>query len=346
MRKSLSISVVIPLYNKAEEIIATLESVLKQDRAADEVIIVDDGSTDSSFEVVSAYISCLASTQKDAINLVRQENQGVSAARNHGIELANGEYIAFLDADDVWLPQFLSQIEQLYFDGHSSEFLATAYQYQLGQLDYQAAKFRYGRNTDLENYFDMVAEGDLPFNASSVCIAKALLLKLGGFPLGQRMGEDQELWQRAALCGRIAYSPLRLSVYRLEADNRACAQKPETQECQYSQQLFDIARHDGLQDSLRGSLLACTATHLRHLAKLNIDAACFEQAKSLLIRSLERKFTFKSLFYLLLSHAFLSKQGLKAWFCKIDELRGTEKNSQLSQLRYKKRWRGSLDQLY
>ena len=148
------------------------------------------------------------------------------------------------------------------------------------------------------------------------------------------------------MCGRIAYSPLRLSVYRLEADNRACAQKPETQECQYSQQLFDIARHDGLQDSLRESLLTCTATHLRHLAKLNIDAACFDQAKRLLIRSLKRKFTFKSLFYLLLSHAFLSKQGIKAWFCKIVELRGTEKNSQLSQLRYKKRWRGSLDQLY
>lgn len=103
------ISVVIPLYNKGFIISETLESVLAQTFTDFEVVIVNDGSTDDSFEIVSQY-------SDDRIRLYNQENKGVSKTRNAGIEYAKGELIAFLDADDFWYPNHLEELYQLYID--------------------------------------------------------------------------------------------------------------------------------------------------------------------------------------------------------------------------------------
>ena len=96
-------SVVIPLYNKEHYIASTLRSVLAQTYPDYEVIVVDDGSTDHSLQACKT-------VQSDKIRIVQQANQGVSAARNKGIELAAGEYICFLDADDTWHPDYLQNI--------------------------------------------------------------------------------------------------------------------------------------------------------------------------------------------------------------------------------------------
>lgn len=93
-------SVVIPLYNKEHYIAGTLRSVLTQTFPDYEVIVVDDGSTDHSLQACKE-------VRSDKIRVVQQANQGVSAARNKGIELAAGEYICFLDADDTWHPDYL-----------------------------------------------------------------------------------------------------------------------------------------------------------------------------------------------------------------------------------------------
>jgi glycosyltransferase involved in cell wall biosynthesis len=103
------ISVVIPLYNKGFIISETLESVLAQTFTDFEIVIVNDGSTDDSFEIVSQY-------SDDRIRLYNQENKGVSKTRNAGIEYAKGELIAFLDADDFWYPNHLEELYQLYID--------------------------------------------------------------------------------------------------------------------------------------------------------------------------------------------------------------------------------------
>ena len=100
------ISVVIPLYNKAPYIARALNSVLAQERLPEEIIVVDDGSTDGGGDLVKQFKDPL-------IRLIRQENQGVSAARNRGISLAKGELIAFLDADDTWQPGFLKVISEM-----------------------------------------------------------------------------------------------------------------------------------------------------------------------------------------------------------------------------------------
>lgn len=101
-----SISVIIPVYNGERYLAEAIESVLAQTRPADEIIVVDDGSTDNSAVVAQGFGL--------PVKLVRQANQGQAAARNLGVELAHGNLLAFLDADDLWLPDKLArQVEAL-----------------------------------------------------------------------------------------------------------------------------------------------------------------------------------------------------------------------------------------
>jgi len=91
-----TVSVVVPTYNRGWIINEAIDSVLSQDRDGFELIVVDDGSTDNTQEIVSSY--------RDRIKVIKQENKGVSAARNKGIVSSSGTHIAFLDSDDLWLP--------------------------------------------------------------------------------------------------------------------------------------------------------------------------------------------------------------------------------------------------
>jgi len=102
----MEISVIIPLYNKAPYIKRAIDSIKNQTHPASEIIIVDDGSTDSSNRVVSAIAK-----ENSNIKLFTQKNMGASVARNRGVELATSDYVAFLDADDEFLENnFLSKL--------------------------------------------------------------------------------------------------------------------------------------------------------------------------------------------------------------------------------------------
>ncbi|NLZ30356.1 MAG: glycosyltransferase family 2 protein, partial [Methanomicrobiales archaeon] len=100
------VSVVIPLYNKAPYIARALSSIIAQTRQDFEVIVIDDGSTDGGEEIVRGF-------DDPRIRVIRQENRGVSAARNRGIEAARADFIAFLDADDEWMPTHLGALLRL-----------------------------------------------------------------------------------------------------------------------------------------------------------------------------------------------------------------------------------------
>ena len=104
------VSVVIPTYNRAGCLPRAIDSVLAQTFDDYEIIVIDDGSSDNTSEVLAAY--------GDRVCVVKQVNQGVSAARNHGIRVARGEFVAFLDSDDEWLPRKLEAQVQ-YLNSHS-----------------------------------------------------------------------------------------------------------------------------------------------------------------------------------------------------------------------------------
>jgi len=107
------VSVIIPTYNRTQQTIAAIESVLAQTYSNVEIIVVNDGSTDGTGDAIQRLVD-QASNHSASIRLFHQENQGPSVARNLGIEKAQGEYIAFLDSDDVWLPEKLErQVEAM-----------------------------------------------------------------------------------------------------------------------------------------------------------------------------------------------------------------------------------------
>ena len=101
-------SIIIPLYNKVPYVAKAIQSVLAQTFTDYELVIVDDGSEDNSADVaakvIEGHVNC---------RLMKQENEGVSVARNNGVSVSQGEYLCFLDADDWWEPTFLEELDQL-----------------------------------------------------------------------------------------------------------------------------------------------------------------------------------------------------------------------------------------
>ena len=133
------ISIVIPLYNKAAVICRTMESVKQQIFSDFEILIVNDGSTDDSLSVLMDFLSENEAVFKNSVRLIEQENKGVSAARNQGIKEARGEIIAFLDADDEWLPDYLKTIAFLVEKYPECDIFGTAYSFKMNKKEKRIA---------------------------------------------------------------------------------------------------------------------------------------------------------------------------------------------------------------
>lgn len=214
-------SVVIPLYNKEPHIKGAIDSVLAQKVQDFEIIIVDDGSTDKSAEVVKGFTD-------PRIRLIQQENAGVSAARNKGIEKARAEIIAFLDADDEWTPSFLETILRLKNKYPEAGAYATGYKIsRAGEIKIASLKKLPPAPWEglLPSYFMSTALGDHPVCSSAVCIPKTIIMEIGGFKKGVTWGEDDDLWGRVALRYPIVYSWEVGAIYHKEAINRSFKKK-------------------------------------------------------------------------------------------------------------------------
>lgn len=216
------ISVVIPLYNKEETIQRALQSVLRQTLQPDEVLVVDDGSTDRS----------LARVQEMAVahtHIIRQSNQGVSAARNRGIAEAQGEYIAFLDADDEWHRDFLSTMMHLFSTYPRCNVAASSYYKIDAKGNKTKALLRCIHLADgegiLNNYFEVAAHSEPPINSSCLMVRADAMKAIGGFPLGVGQGEDLLTWARLAVNNEIAYYTTPLSKFYTEQCGEMSAPK-------------------------------------------------------------------------------------------------------------------------
>lgn len=195
------ISVVIPLYNKADFIAKAVDSVLAQAETDWELIVVDDGSSDGGPEIVERY-------PDQRIKLVRQRNAGVSAARNEGARLASSDWVAFLDADDYWAPAHLSGLRTAQRAWPEAVACASAYYVVGAKGECRAIRLpadQQGRATLLENYFAQVREHEHPIHSSAIMVKRDVFLKLGGFPVGVTAGEDIIMWSRLACAGAIGY---------------------------------------------------------------------------------------------------------------------------------------------
>jgi len=213
-RSSAFVSVVIPAYRCGGVIGRTLESVLGQTRAADEIIVVDDGSGDNTAEVVRRY--------GDKVRYMHQENAGASAARNTGIAAARGEWIALLDGDDEWLPQKLElqmgilarHPELMWVTGNYLRCLCGA-QKRAAELEEHKARRLLAGKDFFASYFSALAAGAGGWTGTMV-IKRQALIEAGLFRTGQKRANDLDMWWRVAhRWPQIGYTPAPVAIYHL-----------------------------------------------------------------------------------------------------------------------------------
>jgi len=211
-------SVIIPLYNKEKDIFFTLSSVFNQTFKDYEIIIVNDGSTDSSVEIVK-------NLKSDKIHLFSKNNEGVSKARNYGVEKANSNYIAFLDADDYWYPNHLENINVLIETFPKHAWFASSYE---KKHSHKLISPMYSPILEKEeNWFGEVSDFfkysfiDCLAWTSSICMQKEFYTALNGFDEGITHGEDTDLWIRAALKEKLVFSNKITAQHNLISSNRS-----------------------------------------------------------------------------------------------------------------------------
>lgn len=204
-----SVSVVIPLYNKEKYIQRTLTSVQRQVVTDYEVLIVDDGSTDGSAAVVEPYLV------DRRFRLIRQENAGEGGARNRGLREAAGSIIAFLDADDEWLPGHLQSILNLATLFPAAGFFATGYR-SVYPNDFSVLRTINRRYPCLIHDCYRFAAAGHSVHISSVAIKRCAATSGVLFSENERIGADLEFYLRILLKTTLAYDPRISSTYRCD----------------------------------------------------------------------------------------------------------------------------------
>lgn len=209
------LSVIIPLYNKELSIGRAIASVLAQDYHNFELLVIDDGSTDQSYARSAVF-------SDPRLYLIRQSNQGVSVARNEGMRRARGQYLCFLDADDAYLPEFLHQIVGLIRQNPQAALYSCSFDVvdENGQTMQLNSSFPSGFAGAVADFFTAYRQHRNLICASSFAIRRELLLAIGGFPAGIRIGEDIFVWLQAALTGPMMYNAKTAAIVYQNAENR------------------------------------------------------------------------------------------------------------------------------
>ena len=197
-------SVIMPLYNKAPYVAKAIRSVLAQTFSDYELVIVNDGSKDESADIAEKLIAGNAHCR-----LIRQENAGVSVARNNGVAASQGDYLCFLDADDWWEPSFLEEMEKLIEDFPDAGIYGTNYTI-VNETKHKTRVARIGVGEGFEkgyiNYCQAYSKTlNMPLWTGAVCIPRKVFVEMRGFPEGIKLGEDFLLWIHIALKYKVVF---------------------------------------------------------------------------------------------------------------------------------------------
>lgn len=245
------VTVIMPVFNASSTLTQALNSVLWQGYEGLEVIVVDDGSTDDSCHILSTF--------GDSIRVLHQRQQGPAAARNLALQQAQGDYIAFLDADDVWLPgKLLMQVA--YLQAHPDvsavfgRFLRWEAQPSDGQFAQPPARAAYEeaasrwhqqpapfKTTALQGdlYADLLL--DSVVHIITAVVRKSALDEVQGFDAGLNTGSDYDFWLRLSRAHRIDQLDVCAAWYRIHA--QSITRQPWPQNAEYTILLRTLTQH-------------------------------------------------------------------------------------------------------
>ena len=210
-------SVIIPLFNKEPYITKAIGSVLSQTYKDYELVIMDDGSKDDSYIVASKAIE-----GKENCHIHRQQNAGVSTARNNAVALSQGEYLCFLDADDWWDPDFLKEMSALIDDYPEAGIYGSNYTI-VNETHHRTRMASVGVEPGFEkgyiDYCKVYANGMyMPLCTGSVCLPRSVFTEMHGYKSFLKLGEDFDLWIRIAFEYKVVFLNKALFYYNQDSE--------------------------------------------------------------------------------------------------------------------------------
>jgi glycosyltransferase involved in cell wall biosynthesis len=198
------VSIVIPNYNHAQYVSGAVRSALNQTHPRVEVIVVDDGSTDDSAQVIAQF--------GQAIHAIAQPNQGLSAARNTGIRAATGEFVAALDADDLYEPEFASELVGLL--GREPDAVAAYCGYRFVDVANAPLPQAEARRVEPDQLFDQLAAGNF-LVPEAMLVRRRCYAQVGPFDQALTALEDLDMWLRIAKAGKVVGTQRLLTRHRI-----------------------------------------------------------------------------------------------------------------------------------
>jgi glycosyltransferase involved in cell wall biosynthesis len=294
------VSVIIPTFNREKFLGKAIQSVLAQSFPDFEIIIVDDGSTDETAEVVKSFPA-------DRLQYVYQPNRGRSNARNHALRLARGRYIAFLDSDDLYLPGKL-ELQVNYLDCHPDVGMVYTSAYCIDESGNQL-EYQYKAKTSGRIYRDVAFFVPVTITLPTVMVRRDVFDKVGNFDESMERFEDTDMWRRIAKWFLVDAIPTPTCYLRTHHGNALAGQSPHKIEAAVTYYIDKVFAEDR---SDNGGVLRKGASGL-----------CFFYAKALLSMPtsavIGRKLLLKSISYApltsyrlaFLGYYFLVRQSTK-----------------------------------